>query len=80
MEAFLDDGEGFIGRLLSENTEEHISNKREVGQEVGVSASRSILTHNGVPAPVITDLDASPVSANQIQPLTGSVLIRQSTG
>jgi hypothetical protein len=37
MEVFLDNGEGFIGRLLGENSEERIPNKREIGQEVGVS-------------------------------------------
>ena len=66
MEAFMDDWERFIGRLLGQNGQQHISDERQIGQQVRIAAARAILAHNHVTAPMITDFDATPVSANQV--------------
>ena len=70
----------FVGCLLTDKGEQHISNEGQIGQEVGVATAGAILAHDRIATPMVADLDSTPMPANQREPLTWGILVRQGAG
>jgi hypothetical protein len=66
--------------ILREKEEEAVAEHGKSRNSVGVSATSFIFEQASIFTPVITDLYTTPMAANYIQPLLGSILLnRQGT-
>ena len=77
-EAFEQCGQRLLLGGFSNDVEQCASNEREIGQEVGVTGTGSVLAHQRITPPMVADFNAAPVSADQLQPLFGVILLGQS--
>ena len=69
MEQFVDLGMRDIRVMLGQKGEEGVAQEREVGQRGGVACARVILAPYDIAPPVIADLDATPMPADELLPL-----------
>jgi len=72
VKAFEDFLEGDIGIMLRGEGEQGTAQEGQVGQSAGVVRAGPVLAPEMVPAPVITDLDSGPVSADEVVPVLRS--------
>ena len=56
---------------MKEDFVERVSEKGEVGHEVGVFASGFIFKQTGVFAPMVAIFDTRPMTADELEPLFG---------
>lgn len=66
--------------MLGQSGQEGASDQREVGQEIGRSTAGAVFSEHHVPLPVVANLHAGPVPANQREPLLGAVLLGRRAG
>jgi hypothetical protein len=80
VEAFTDLRQGLVWEVVGEDGQECIAQECQIGQEVWVATARAVFSHERITSPVIADFHAAPVSANQLEPMAGTVLIGRRTG
>lgn len=66
--------------MLSEDCQQGATDECDVGQEIGITAPGAVLTEDDIAPPMVADLNARPVPANEPQPLRRAVLLGQCAG
>jgi hypothetical protein len=66
--------------MLWQEGQQRAAQQGQVGQEIGVAAARAILSQQGVTPPMVAVFHASPVTANEVEPLLGAAVIGQEAG
>ncbi len=69
-----------VFQLLGQAAEQSVSDQRQIGQKMGIARTRPIFAHQDIPAPMVANFYAAPMSANELQPLGGAVVFRFGTG
>src|SRR5437867_13408378 len=66
--------------MFRQNGQQGVTDQGHVGQQVGISAAGTVLPEDHITPPMISHLNASPVPANERQPLSRAVLFGQRAG
>lgn len=66
--------------VFGQEGQEGVADQGDVGEEVWVAAAGTILTQEGVAAPVVADFDSAPVAANEFEPVFIAVCVGRATG
>ena len=75
-----DCGQGLVWKVVGEQCQQGAAQDGQIGQEVGVAAARAVFSHKRITPPMIADLHSAPVSANELEPRCGAVLVRCGAG
>src|SRR5436190_13332491 len=68
---------GGIRQMLGEHCQQGATDERQIGQEIWAAAAGTIFSENDVAPPVVSNLHACPVAANESEPLSRAVLLGQ---
>jgi hypothetical protein len=66
---------GELGAVAGVEEEADAAQKGEIGEDVGVSAAGAVFAQSGVAAVVVAIFDASPVGADQVDPVFRAAMI-----
>jgi hypothetical protein len=80
VEAFTDLRQGLVWEVVGKDGQEYIAQECQISQEVWVATARAVFSHERITSPVIADFHAAPMSANQLEPVAGTVLVGRRTG
>ena len=76
MQGVVDFWLGSAPGLLGQGAEQRTADDGQIGQDLRIAGTGSVLSHDCVPAPVVADFHTGPMSANQAEPLAGFVMVR----
>lgn len=71
---FLDEGERPAREVLRKQAEQGAAQEREIGEGVGITRAGAIFAPKDIALPMVADLDASPMTADQRVPLRRTAL------
>ena len=80
MEEFADLRQRLVGEVIGQECQQRIADERQIGQKLWVATARAVFSHKGVTPPVVADFGATPVSADEPEPLGWPVFIGQGAG
>jgi hypothetical protein len=80
MQALTDLRLGALIELFGQSAQQGTSDNGQIRQEVWITGTRLILSHEHVPPPVIADFHSRPVPTNELKPFQPRVLVRFGAG
>ena len=75
-----DFGQGLVWKVVGQQCQQGAAQDGQIGQEIGVAAARAVFSHKRIAPPVIANFHSAPVSANELEPRCGAVLVRYGAG
>ncbi len=73
VKALFDLREGEVGEVIWEEREECAAQQGEIGEGVGIAGAGAVFAPDRVAAPMVADLNTSPVALDERQPLRGGL-------
>ena len=80
VKAFPNLGQWLVGAVFRQEGQQRVADQRQIGQQVGVAAARTVLAHQRIAPPVVADFDPAPVAADEFKPLLVAVFLGWGAG